>query len=591
MSKRYNLLNKRKKRKVIKKYIINRHENGILFNLNDTKEKNNKINIFSNLIEEKNIYLKIDKKDQQKQTLSLPMNISNFYFQYLFSNKKKELKIDYVDYFPIINNRKYINNIYNNNKLINYKPKGLENFSLNCYMNSLLQCFYYIKHFRDYFLSNEFEKSKSMCNSLKDLMIGLNKKDGKNHYAPKIFKNEIKKDELFADNKGADVTDLFFHIFDKLIYEFENNNYSSDKVSANYENNVESKKVMFNDALKDIDPDIIINKLFVGFYESEYKCKNGHTKYYFQNEYHILLPLQEIHENLNYKKKNLNIYDCFNYLYGSQKDLSFDKTIKKENIIYDDDIDDLNEKCDKCKENYILTEKIYIPPKILVIILDRGKNKKYNINVNFDETIDLNNYIDKDNNNNKYLSSYKLIGIVSHFGKCGNYGHYKAICLCDDNNYYQFNDTISTKLKKKDFYDGSPYILFYQRNELNELGKNIPYSLNRIKRYIKESESSINKNEYIVNKTDNNNKYILGITNKMEHNQQFILEFDFSEFNIYADKLNIKIREENKEENTEKWIQYKWNEKIDNKENVEKVKKLIDKFFKKFSKTNFCLFI
>jgi hypothetical protein len=77
----------------------------------------------------------------------------------------------------------------------------------------------------------------------------------------------------------------------------------------------------------------------------------------------------------------------------------------------------------------------------------------------------------------------------------------------------------------------------------------------------------------------------------MEHNQQFILEFDFSEFNIYADKLNIKIREENKEENTEKWIQYKWNEKIDNKENVEKVKKLIDKFFKKFSTTNFCLFI
>ena len=85
MSKRYNLLNKRKKRKVIKKYIINRHENGILFNLNDTKEKNNKINIFSNLIEEKNIYLKIDKKDQQKQTLSLPMNISNFLCR-LFSN-------------------------------------------------------------------------------------------------------------------------------------------------------------------------------------------------------------------------------------------------------------------------------------------------------------------------------------------------------------------------------------------------------------------------------------------------------------------------------------------------------------------------
>lgn len=495
-------------------------------------------------------------------------------------NETKKYKIVKMNSFTIVNNQKLIIPFYKNSQTINYKPKGLKNYTLNCYMNSLLQCFYYIKEFRNYFLDNKFEKCKYICNSLKDVMHGLHKIDGQYFYIPKVLKNEIKKYEVFEDNKGADVTDLLFKIFDKLISELENNDDLSDK-SVTYENNVENKEAMLNDTIKDINFNIIINNLFLGFYEKQYECKNGHIKYYFQEEYHIMLPLQEIYENLNYKK-NLNLYDCLNYLYKNKNDNSSNKNNENINIINNDENNDLYEMCDKCEEHYRLTEKIYRGPKVLIIILDRGKNKKFNVNVNFDEIIDLKNYIDEENY--KYSTKYKLIGVSSYFGSGGNCGHYKSICLCDDNNYYQFDDSISTLLKNKNFYIGSPYILFYQRYEVNELGQNITNLLDELKSYIKSTKRKLNRNKYIVKNNNNKDKIKYEIIDKKNNNNHFILEFDFSEFNIYSDNLNLKIYKENKEDNTIENIQYKWDEKIKNEENKKKIKNLINKLFYKFSK-------
>ena len=33
-------------------------------------------------------------------------------------------------------------------------PKGLKNYGYNCYMNSLLQCLFYIQEFINYFINN-----------------------------------------------------------------------------------------------------------------------------------------------------------------------------------------------------------------------------------------------------------------------------------------------------------------------------------------------------------------------------------------------------------------------------------------------------
>ena len=186
-------------------------------------------------------------------------------------------------------------------------PKGLENYTLNCYLNSLIQCLYYIREFRNFLLKTKFEKSMVICDSLKELMIELNKKDNNYFSIPKKLKNEIKKEKkTFSDGKGADVTDLLALIFDKITEELEKE--ESSQRTVKYETKVDEKEIMFEDLYNEIDfKNIIINKLFVGFYEKEYKCENGHIKYSFQNEYRIIFPLEKIYNNI--KKKKL-----FNYI-------------------------------------------------------------------------------------------------------------------------------------------------------------------------------------------------------------------------------------------------------------------------------------
>ncbi len=578
-----------KEKKIKRKFhLFYVHEEKKLINLNDTNDTQNFINkndIFSDLYKNNNIkqnesndyYKKIDK---QIQTLTLPLTITNFSFQYSCIQKKKSLIIDNTNYFSLLNNQKYLMNFNIDYKKDNYKPKGLKNFSLNCYMNSLLQCFYYIKDLRDYFLYNKFENNQLMCNSLKDLMIGLNKIDNKSYYTPKQIKNEIKKWDYYADNKSADVTDLLFDIFNKLLSELEKNDLLEENI--NHENNIKNKESIFNDIYKEIDMNNIINKLFLGFYESEYKCKNKHEQYYIQNDYYLIFPLQEIYENLNYKNE-INLYNCFEYLQRNKNEIFSNNDDEAQDKDSDDENSISYEKCEKCNEKLILTEKIYRTPKILIVILDRGKNKKCNIKVNFDEIIDLKDFIDDEKFKQSTSTIYKLIGISSHYGSCGNCGHYKSICLCDDNYYYQFDDSFSNKLNSNIFFqNGSPYILFYQRCELNALGKNISNSFNSIKEYINGSIELIDKEKYIIKNTNNKNIFNYEIINKLNNKKLFMIEFDLNKFNIHNNNLCIIINQYNKETNVEKSIKYKWNENINIAENEKNIMKLIDKSLSKF---------
>ena len=335
-------------------------------------------------------------------------------------------------------------------------PIGLANFNLNCYMNSLLQCLYYCVEFRDEFLKIDIKDSQPISKCLQTLMIGL-KNCKANYLSPKEIKKELNKYELFKDGKEADVTDLLDQLFYSIINEL--NEEESICGTVNYEEKTFIKSAMFNDNKNEVNFNIIINKIFLGFYEKEYKCPTNlclHKKYSFQNEYKLVFPLEEIS---NKKKKNLTLYDCFDYCFLN----------KQKNI----------EKCEKngCKENLDLIEKIYEAPNILIIILDRGPNKNYKETIYFDEYIDISNYIDDDQKSHKKYINYKLIGVITHLGYTGYYGHYISFCLCDDNNFYCFDDsrvTLKAKRggKKKNsitsLYEGTSYVLFYQKMKENE---------------------------------------------------------------------------------------------------------------------------
>ena len=121
--------------------------------------------------------------------------------------------------------------------------------------------------------------------------------------------------------------------------------------------------------------------------------------------------------------------------------------------------------CNICKQTYDshYTSKIYSSPNVLVLILNRGKNNIFNVKLNFNEIIDITEFVTI--NEGKLI--YNLYGVITHYGESGPSAHFLAFCKSPiDNRWYRYNDAVVTEVKdlKKDVIDfGNPYILFYKK--------------------------------------------------------------------------------------------------------------------------------
>ena len=219
-----------------------------------------------------------------------------------------------------------------------------------------------------------------------------------------------------------------------------------------------------------------------------------------------------------------------------------------------------------------------------------GPKKKFDKKVEFYTHINLDNYID--DKKYKYPKEYQLIGVCTHLGPSGDFGHYISFCLCDDNNYYCFNDKNVKKIELNDninsisnLFNGSPYILFYQRLDKKE--KLIKKSIERFQYYIEDEIINTPNIKFISH--EKKLKYIIQndtIKNKFE------FEMDFTNFSSSSENLEIKINSkeicigENKENTKIEIDKYKWEENKTRKENEENVAEIIDHYLTKFDKYN-----
>ena len=106
--------------------------------------------------------------------------------------------------------------------------------------------------------------------------------------------------------------------------------------------------------------------------------------------------------------------------------------------------------------------KIWKFPSILMITLKRFdlRMRKNNQLVTFPvKDLDLSKYCS--DYNSKSPKVFDLIGVCNHSGNlCG--GHYYAYCLCDDNQWREFNDSSVTNMDESDVVTNSAYVLFYR---------------------------------------------------------------------------------------------------------------------------------
>lgn len=360
---------------------------------------------------------------------------------------------------------------------------GLNNLGFTCYLNAILQCLNQTEPLTNYFLSDEgVSKVKNNNLLLKDssslqlspsyLEVVNNLWDiNKNNksYSPIHFYEKLHEmNKIFILNKPNDSKDLLKFIFKQFHRELNTKQSKSNNNKKEFSFEQYDRLKTFNKFLVDFTNNncSIISNNFFGIMEIHKICIN--CKNFFINQgiiinpiifefkiYNMLLfPLEEvkkmrINNNNNEDFNIISIYDCFYYFQNK-------RASNEDNKIF----------CKRCNQitEFVNKFKLFNAPNILIIILDRGKGNAYNIKIEFDEKIDLTDFIAYKQNN----IIYNLYGVVIHLGKSRDEGHFIAACKnLIDNLWYKYNDSSIFKINnlKKEVLDyGKPYILFFQKH-------------------------------------------------------------------------------------------------------------------------------
>ena len=443
--------------------------------------------------------IKSDSKFNVGKLLVKPLidfqNIQNISNNFLAITKESSLKINYLNKNSSIKinrsmdisniNNKNINNININtnnipkHKNINSFPfVGLDNIGATPYMNSTLQCLCNIKSFVEYFkhnkrlinIVNEDTKKEKLCSSFKLLIENLIPNQNmpkKFSYSPVEFKNKISLMNPLgvAANDAKDLVNFLL-----MTLHEELNTQIANQLDNNFGDMLEdqkNKEKLFNKFIQNFAQNYrsVISDLFYAFNCIITQCGNCKTIIYNYEIYFFLkFPLEEVRKyklqnNIQIMSNNLNnnainniidIYDCFTY----EQKINY---MDGENMIY----------CNYCRQNCDASMQTLLTsgPKILIIILNRGKGIEYNIKINFYLELNLKNYIDMNNSNWKY----ELFGVIAHIGESGLGGNFIAYCKKDDyHQWFKFDDSIVKPVynfQNEVLNNPMPCVLFYRLKE------------------------------------------------------------------------------------------------------------------------------
>lgn len=109
---------------------------------------------------------------------------------------------------------------------------------------------------------------------------------------------------------------------------------------------------------------------------------------------------------------------------------------------------------------------INIVPQILILHLKRFDNFQRKIKkfVEFEMKYDLTQFCDHSNT----PQIYHLRAILVHQGYSIHSGHYYSFVQMPDDNWYCFNDCSVKRVKSEDVLKLKPYILFYEKRDLEK---------------------------------------------------------------------------------------------------------------------------
>lgn len=343
------------------------------------------------------------------------------------------------------------------NNLSKREPVGLVNIGGVCYMNAVLQCFFYCIPLTKYFLSlDEYQKknlgllSKGYYELIKGLSTG-------NTYAAKEFKEAMMKiDESFIGNEGKDSKDVAILLLSELQNELQENEDSILNIDKNV--NFYNKIDVYKDKMESIkksNNQTIITNIFNFFITFEQRCLNKcdkfrRTLYQIDSDNIMVFKLEKIYNSIPNKRGErcpiISLEDCL-------KNYSLPEKIN----------------CPICKQKTFQIRKVICSlPKILIFVLSRGHKVNFNCKIEYSNEIDMKNYYEPIENSNYNNTKYKLFAatFAIDWDYKGN-GHTIALCRSykktqNYNEYYLFNDREAKRVNINEIKK-TPYLLFYEQ--------------------------------------------------------------------------------------------------------------------------------
>ena len=446
---------------------FNSQQNNQFFNLNNVQSnmpQQNSISTYNQNMQLNSVF-QINQNNNYISNSQQNYNIDNNYFMMMMNMMNIYNNMMYCQNY--LNNSNFQNNI---NSGLHYPHKsGLQNIGQTCYMNATIECLSNIKELTDHLLLNLNEnfipKENNLTISYRSLLIELFK-SGQKSIVPEVFKYVIGElNPLFQGNHAADSKDLVFFIIERLHQELnivnkniQNNQKDFFQLEIESRNEQQMLQNFFNDfKLKNNSK---ISETFYGITRSVMDCKGcGIKKYSFQSFNMQIFQLKKLKDDkvLFYQNnENLNLIESFMLQ-------QLPESLNNENMIY----------CNNCKglKDGVHQQSIYNLPKVLIIILNRGRsNADFNEGFDFPPILDLRNQNVIIDQNSPHV--FYLCGIITHLGESGSGGHFIAYCRNNQNDNFTFyNDAIvsevsvesaiSYKISNNESEKRTPYILFY----------------------------------------------------------------------------------------------------------------------------------
>ena len=369
------------------------------------------------------------------------------------TKKKNSLVAKISDFFPLKSKDKAFPGI-----------KGLKNVGATCYMNATLQCFSNIDKIRTELINKYLKaKDKELSSALAEVLYNLWEKLDERKFSPKNFKEIISRmNPMFKGIGANDPKDLILFMLMTIHKE------TNEKSQMNFYNNGQPPDpscfmAVYNDFINycSIQNNSIISNEFYGYTDNMTTCAFcTRTIHNIQLVNILFFPLEEVRKFKGYCENiRVPLLSCFEYYEKYEMYPSFYCNY-----------------CHNCCPAYS-NSKLIKAPNSLIINLNRGKGLEFNVNVSFEEYLDIKQFICS------YDSPYyyELKGVISHFGTNDDGGHFIAYCKNSNNcKWYKYNDEIVEECNFEDVVTkGMPYVLFYSHieveNDENDLQNELYY--------------------------------------------------------------------------------------------------------------------